>query len=271
MPAPRRSTRSRIIEAARLLFWLRGYSATSIDDILAEAGAGSGSFYHLFPSKELLLLTVIRNHTAAFNPAIAEPACKLADHPVLRVIAIMRHYRQNLIDSDFACGCPAGKLALEIPLDQPLLLGALDQCFRTWRSTVEKCLQDMREDLPRATDYSRLASVVLTLVQGAILQCRVARAIQPFDDAIQIFAIHIDHLVNQRYWEKLDEKREARRKKRAALLSPETENSPVPLDSSAPSPSGTLTTAREHLVNPSSSFPVSDAPASEPLQPAASI
>jgi TetR/AcrR family transcriptional repressor of lmrAB and yxaGH operons len=239
MPAPRKSTRSRIVEAARQLFWLRGYAATSINDILAEAQANSGSFYHLFKSKEQLLLTIIRNHTAAFQPGIVDPAYKIVDHPFMRVIGIMRHYRQNLFDSDFACGCPAGKLALAIPLDQPLLLGALDECFRNWRAAVEKCLRDMRDDLPRNTDYRRLASIILSLVQGAIIQCRIARNIEPFDDAIQIFALHIEDLMNARYWEIQDEKREARRKKRAALRANETEPSAPPLDASACAPTAT--------------------------------
>jgi AcrR family transcriptional regulator len=237
MPAPRKSTRSRIVEAARKLFWLRGYSATSINDILAEAQANSGSFYHLFESKEQLLLTIVRNHTAAFQPGVVEPAYKIVDHPFMRVVCIMRHYRQNLFDSDFACGCPAGKLALAIPLDEPLLLGALDECFRNWRSAIEKCLQDMRDDLPGDTNYPRLASFVLSLVQGAIIQCRIARNIEPFDDAIQLFAEHIDHLMNTRYWEKLEEKREARRKKRATSPANENETPAAPHDASAGLPS----------------------------------
>jgi TetR/AcrR family transcriptional repressor of nem operon len=239
MPAPRRSTRSRIVEAARQLFWLRGYAATSINDILAEAQANSGSFYHLFKSKEQLLLTIIRNHTAAFQPGVVDPAYKIVDHPFMRVVCIMRHYRQNLFDSDFACGCPAGKLALAIPLDQSFLLGALDECFRNWRAAVEKCLRDMRDDLPRDTNYPRLASIIRSLVQGAIIQCRIARNIEPFDDAIQIFAAHIDHLMNARYWEKQDEKREARRKKRAASLANKNEDADHSQNPSPCSPSAT--------------------------------
>jgi len=262
MPAPRKSTRSRIVDAARMLFWLRGYAATSINDILAEAQANSGSFYHLFKSKEQLLLTIIRNHTAAFQPGVVEPAYKIVDHPAMRVIGIMRHYRQNLFDSDFACGCPAGKLALAIPLDQSFLLGALDECFRNWRAAVEKCLRDMRDDLPRDTDYRRLASVVLSLVQGAIIQCRIARNIEPFDHAIQIFALHIDDLMNARYWEKLDEKREARRKKRAASLAIQSEDPDHSQNSSMCSPAA----ANEHVADEQPQRTPSGDPAKEQPQ-----
>ena len=37
-------TRERIVEAARFLFWEKGYAATGLAELLARAGANSGSF-----------------------------------------------------------------------------------------------------------------------------------------------------------------------------------------------------------------------------------
>jgi len=51
-----RSTRERLLDAARYLFWERGYTATGMAEILHRAQANAGSFYHFFPSKEALLL-----------------------------------------------------------------------------------------------------------------------------------------------------------------------------------------------------------------------
>ena len=71
-PSPQRSTRSqttsgtreRIVEAARYLFWEKGYAATGLAEILARADANSGSFYHFFDSKDAVLRTVsTRPHT----------------------------------------------------------------------------------------------------------------------------------------------------------------------------------------------------------------
>jgi TetR/AcrR family transcriptional repressor of nem operon len=55
-------TRERILEAARYLFWERGYSATGINDILKQAQARSGSFYHFFAGKEALLNAVLASY-----------------------------------------------------------------------------------------------------------------------------------------------------------------------------------------------------------------
>ena len=45
-------TRKKIIEAARIVISKKGFEAVSIDDIMAEAGLGKGTFYTHFERKE---------------------------------------------------------------------------------------------------------------------------------------------------------------------------------------------------------------------------
>lgn len=47
-------TKSRLVTAAWKLFYEQGYDNTTIDDILEEAHASRGSFYHYFDSKDSL-------------------------------------------------------------------------------------------------------------------------------------------------------------------------------------------------------------------------
>jgi len=58
-------TRHRIIEAARRLFNLRGFSDVSIDEIMSEAGLTRGGFYKHFARKEDL-----------YQEAVLEFICK---------------------------------------------------------------------------------------------------------------------------------------------------------------------------------------------------
>ncbi|MBU2963642.1 TetR/AcrR family transcriptional regulator [Citreicella sp. C3M06] len=55
-------TRDRLIEAAETLFGARGYNATSLDAIAAEAGYTKGAVYANFPGKEALFLAVLETH-----------------------------------------------------------------------------------------------------------------------------------------------------------------------------------------------------------------
>ena len=51
-------TRNDILQAARKLFELQGYSATTIDDIAGDAGVTKGAVFHHFSSKEKLFTEV---------------------------------------------------------------------------------------------------------------------------------------------------------------------------------------------------------------------
>jgi AcrR family transcriptional regulator len=60
--------RARILDAARALFTAQGYDATTMKQVVAEAGTSIGNLYFYFPNKEALLLAV----TEAVNAEIAE-------------------------------------------------------------------------------------------------------------------------------------------------------------------------------------------------------
>ena len=52
------ATRSLLLEVARENFTERGYAATSIDDIIQQAGVARGALYHHFSGKEALFRAV---------------------------------------------------------------------------------------------------------------------------------------------------------------------------------------------------------------------
>lgn len=75
-----RSERSRhlILDAALKLFSHRGYGATSVQDIAAEAGLSKGNVYHHFPDKE----TIFRSLLDQYFQIMSKP-----DFPFNRILA----------------------------------------------------------------------------------------------------------------------------------------------------------------------------------------
>ena len=72
-------TRGKLIEVAGELFGSRGYEATSIDDVLEQAGVSKGALYHHFSSKEALFEAVYRYGEQGCMEKIAEAALKETD------------------------------------------------------------------------------------------------------------------------------------------------------------------------------------------------
>src|SRR6266542_1594454 len=64
-------TRARIFAAATDLFSKRGYQATTIDSIAAQAGVAKGTFFVHFPSKDAVITALVRMQTTAARKARA--------------------------------------------------------------------------------------------------------------------------------------------------------------------------------------------------------
>src|SRR5258708_16268213 len=54
-----RASRERIVERAAELFAEQGIAASSVDEVLAAAGAGKGQFYHYFRSRDELAAAAV--------------------------------------------------------------------------------------------------------------------------------------------------------------------------------------------------------------------
>src|ERR1700734_2038888 len=93
-------TAERLVYAAMLLFAEKGYGSTSVADILREAGANSGSLYHAFPTKQDLLLEVLRRYRDGIGPMLLAPAWADVEDPIERIFALLAAYRGMLVRSE---------------------------------------------------------------------------------------------------------------------------------------------------------------------------
>jgi TetR/AcrR family transcriptional repressor of nem operon len=184
-------TRERIVEAARFLFWDKGYAATGLAELLARAGANSGSFYHFFDSKDAVLRTVLETYRDLLDPLVVRPAFDAHTRPIDRIFALLDSYRQRLVSTDCQYGCPIGRLALELDPENTPAHALIAQNFTAWREAVEACVLDAR--VPRPSD---VATFVLTVMEGAVMQSRAYRSIEPYDACIRQLRIHLNALAS---------------------------------------------------------------------------
>jgi len=178
------STRTRLLDAARYLFWEKGYAATGMAEILERAKANSGSFYHFFNSKEALLLAVLDSYLEGLEPVIVSPAFARHRDPIERIFAILQGYRERLVETGCRYGCPLGRLALEIEAENLPAHSRIAANFAGWIGAVRGCLEVARDRLPTGLDLDALATFVLTAMEGGVLQSRSCRRLEPFDQSV---------------------------------------------------------------------------------------
>ncbi|HEV3329822.1 MAG TPA: TetR/AcrR family transcriptional regulator [Bryobacteraceae bacterium] len=178
------SSRDRLIDSARYLFWERGYAGTSMADLLSHAGVNSGSFYHFFESKEALLRAVLETYLGALRPMIVEPAFARAQEPVERIFAILEGYRERILQTECKYGCPLGRLALEIDPENRPAHGLIAENFQGWIGAVRECIDQLQDRLPAGTDRDALATYVLAVMEGGVMLSRSYGSVDPFDRTI---------------------------------------------------------------------------------------
>jgi len=185
-PSATAKTRDRIVRAAFQLFHEQGYNGTGVATIVREAGVNPGSLYHFFESKDALLLGVLEFALGYLGEAVMNPVEARTADPVGRVFALLQQYRDRMERERCRLGCPIGNLALEVSDGNDDARRLLHRNFENWASRVEAWLNDAGDRLPPDVDRRRLASFVLTVMEGGLMQSRAAGHLQPFDDSVEV-------------------------------------------------------------------------------------
>lgn len=112
-PPPRRAPVVRsdeILDAASDLFFSRGYSTVSMDDIGAAVGISGPSVYGHFPSKGSILVGVVARARAALEIGVLGASGVSDGDPIAELRALVRSYAANLVSStDLAVAFTVGR------------------------------------------------------------------------------------------------------------------------------------------------------------------
>jgi AcrR family transcriptional regulator len=187
-------TKDRLVFTALELFSEKGYESTSVADILRAAKANSGSLYHFFPTKQDLLLEVLRRYRDGIYPMLLLPAWEGVDDPIERVFALLAAYRGHLANSECTYGCPIGSLALEIHEPDPSVRELLAINFDGWVAAVEACFIAAGDRLPADADRRALAVLTLNVMEGGVMQSRTYRDLKTFDISVAMLRDYITRL-----------------------------------------------------------------------------
>ena len=170
---PRGFDRDAALEAAMLLFWRKGFAATSMSDLCDAMGINSPSLYAAFGSKEALYLEAVDYYARTIGPPIWD---KLAEGATARagIQNLLIAWTENLPKSR---ATPAGCMALLAAVgdEWPAAIVRVVRKVRldmlgTLRSRLEIAVA--RGELPAATDIDGLSRFYLSVFQGMAVQAK---------------------------------------------------------------------------------------------------
>jgi TetR/AcrR family transcriptional regulator, transcriptional repressor for nem operon len=122
-------TRTRLLEAARDLIRLKGYTATSVDVICAAAGVTKGGFFHHFDSKEALGIAAVENFGDLAAAVFGAAPYQAAPDPRERVLGYI-DFRIAILQGDIPqFTCLIGTTVQETYATHPALRAACERMF----------------------------------------------------------------------------------------------------------------------------------------------
>jgi TetR/AcrR family transcriptional repressor of nem operon len=165
-----------ILDAAGRLIRERGFSHTSVDDVIAAAGlSGKSHFYHYFKSKEALGYEVLDRQFERFADRglaiLREPMIEPLDRLGLFIDTLVALQRER----EGRNGSPFGNLASEMADSHEGFRKRLDVVFEQWAGQLQSLLWELRGQLREGVDMARLARFIIAALEGGMLMTRVTR------------------------------------------------------------------------------------------------
>jgi TetR/AcrR family transcriptional repressor of nem operon len=181
-------TREQIVSSAAELFYAKGTSNTSIDDVKADAKVSSSQLYHYFDDKHDLIRAVIAYQTQ--NMLGKKSLANLHD------IASFRVWRNDVVQfaTDMQCigACPIGSIGVEVARIDDENRKEVAKSLNLVRKSIEQGFQRMLDNgqLDSITDIDSLATTVLAVFQGGLLLSQINRNVEPLATAMDTI-IHL--------------------------------------------------------------------------------
>ncbi|MEV0831342.1 TetR/AcrR family transcriptional regulator [Nonomuraea rubra] len=165
--------REKILDAARTLIELRGYSALGVAEICRAAGVPKGSFYYFFASKEALALAVIDEHWATQERDWQRILSGQAP-PLQRLRQLFEATEATMRAGQRSCGsvagCLFGNLTLELSNQTEAIRVRLQEIFDMQVEMIEAVIAEaVARREAGVSDTRQAARSVVAQLEGQVL------------------------------------------------------------------------------------------------------
>lgn len=167
----RGNARGRLLEMAQDMIRMKGFAATSVDELCQAAAVTKGSFFHHFKSKEELGVAAAQHWAETTTAFFANAPYHAPKDPLDRVLAYVA-FRKAIIVGDLAdLTCLVGTMVQEVYSSSPAIRDACAASIFGHATTLEPDIHAaMRvRDISGGWTAESLARHTQTVIQGAFV------------------------------------------------------------------------------------------------------
>lgn len=178
-PAPR----DRMVYSAAQLVRERGVTATGVRDVVDRAGAPRGSFQHYFPGGKDQLVSEALLWSGDFAAHWVTSYVDGARRPTPSGLFahMVSQWKREFTTRGFERGCPVNAAAADLAGGDSVVTGPLRTALGRWEDAIVAELGRMGVPARRRR---RLATLMLSTLEGAILLARIHRDVRPLTTVV---------------------------------------------------------------------------------------
>lgn len=180
-----RAARQHILQAAKPLIGLRGFSAVGLAQILDVAGIPKGSFYHYFESKEAFGEELLRTYIEDYLLMMEDLLKKGDGNAAQKLTRYCQFWRDTHLEGQVGDKCLIVKLAAEVSDLSERMRAILEVGTTTVIDRLGTVITQGQAEgsVGNLQTPQMLAAALYQLWLGATLMVKITRNAQSFDHA----------------------------------------------------------------------------------------
>lgn len=167
-------TKQFIIEKTASVFNAKGYSGTSMNDLINVTGLTKGSIYGNFENKDAVALAAF-DYNFGKVVSYLKQQIEERNNVIDKLLVYPETYRNFLKLPFLKEGCPILNTSTEADDTHPLLRERAVNAINLWRSSIEKHINDgiVSNEIKSDTKASEFASILMALIEGSVMLAKV--------------------------------------------------------------------------------------------------
>ncbi|SON54507.1 Transcriptional regulator AcuR [Hartmannibacter diazotrophicus] len=166
-----RNARAKLLDAALMVIRTKGYSATTVDDLCAEAGVTKGAFFHHFRTKEDLAVAAAAHFGAMADELFSSAPFQAIVDPLERLVGYVEFRKAILQGSLPEFTCLVGTMVQEAYDSHPPIRDACNATISGHAAMVESFVAAVMAERgdPTGQGAASLALYTQAVLQGAFI------------------------------------------------------------------------------------------------------
>lgn len=158
--------REKAIKDAVLVFWRKGFAATSMEDIKAATGINESSLYNTFGNKKDLYIEALHAYGQTVKEQFA--ALPAEEQPAESIRMLLRQIAKLAAQREKAAGCMLMNSALELGAEHPDIVEIVQKSYGRIEQWFRKTLEQAQSkgEIPSDKDAKVLARYLTYSLQS---------------------------------------------------------------------------------------------------------